>query len=356
MIRKNKNPRLIFLDFTRVLAFLLIVIHHFAFHLESNHFTKIKELFFFRLSLGDIGVSLFIFLSGLTLTISSLKNKNWSIISFYKKRAIRIYPLYWLIYSSFLVYYLNKNYLSQNISVIAIVLAFLGLDGYLSCFFKFHNWYLVGEWFLGFIIILYIIYPLLFKLFTKRRIIFIISNIIVFYLSAQYLTPLIPNSIRLIPVRLMEFSFGMYFSAIILRTKKINYFLILIIALSIFTFLTLLKFASIFALIIRLISIDIITILLAFYLFSFVRNNFLSKIIIFFSNISYSVFLVHKIVLMRYLYNVRIHREIYSFGFKFDSVYFYVAEASLLIFLVATFFYLLEKLLMKYIFKIKYLL
>lgn len=119
-----------------------------------------------RVYLADIGVSLFFMLSGASLMLTYKKGNLWS---YFKKRFLSIFPMLWLAYlvafSYDFMYW--KGMTGQNI--LYWIFSFLGLDGYLAVlglipgdFFK------VGEWFTGCILILYLIFPLLHFCLEKK--------------------------------------------------------------------------------------------------------------------------------------------------------------------------------------------
>jgi len=64
----------------------------FQYFLEYNSIFKAAIQSF--LSLGILGVNIFIIASGLGLSISA-NNKKLSLLGFFKKRLFRIYPHYW---------------------------------------------------------------------------------------------------------------------------------------------------------------------------------------------------------------------------------------------------------------------
>lgn len=77
---------------------------------------------------------------------------------YYKKRFLAIFPLFWLAYLfAFLEHFYHSKSM-PNVPKITFLLTVIGMDGYLYDYVK--NFYMIGEWFLGAIIILYILFPL----------------------------------------------------------------------------------------------------------------------------------------------------------------------------------------------------
>ncbi len=160
------TKRALFLDIIRIFACLCIVVIHFnaavsgygtygAFYYPNS----LTPNLYFDAYLGDIGVSLFFMVSGASLMIS---NENTPLGVFYRKRFFNIYPTFWIAFSvaflcSFLIFKgctLSRLYL--------LIFSVLGLDGYFSVLGLIDgSFYQVGEWFLGCIILLYLVWPLL---------------------------------------------------------------------------------------------------------------------------------------------------------------------------------------------------
>jgi peptidoglycan/LPS O-acetylase OafA/YrhL len=101
----SKN-RVLEIDILRSVAILLIVLYHvpslyiFETSPNSSIFLNFAEL------IGFIGISLFFFISGFSLYLSNktIRNRR-DVLRFYKKRALRIYPLYWVFVGVILISY-----------------------------------------------------------------------------------------------------------------------------------------------------------------------------------------------------------------------------------------------------------
>src|SRR5512133_2664475 len=96
---KNK---IIAFDFLRALAIIMIIPAHLSNFLFSTY-SKLM-LYAFDPYFANMGLGLFIFMSGYLLyynnhSINSLEN----VFDFYKKRLLRIYPLYWAALAVFLM-------------------------------------------------------------------------------------------------------------------------------------------------------------------------------------------------------------------------------------------------------------
>ncbi|MCR5487201.1 MAG: acyltransferase [Lachnospiraceae bacterium] len=122
---------------------------------------------------GGSFVSMFFMLSGAALyynwrdRLKKIRGKG-GLLDFYWKRWLTIFPMFYVAW--FIMYVINSRKLgtwywagSRRI----MWMTALGMDGY----FMHHglNYYCLGEWFLGAIIILYLLYPLMQFLFLHAR-------------------------------------------------------------------------------------------------------------------------------------------------------------------------------------------
>lgn len=118
---------------------------------------------------GDNGVDIFIFLSALGLSYSMSKNGN--VVEFYKRRLLRIFPTYW---ASITIIFL---------AVIIIIKFFKAPDGYLpyphNLWEAFTAYTTIGywihealwyDWYIPAIVLLYLLFPLLFKVLQKSKV------------------------------------------------------------------------------------------------------------------------------------------------------------------------------------------
>ena len=155
-INKRMKIRINGIDFARVCCTLGIINFHFFGHSHS----KLKHLFLksANSTYGFMFVTTFFAISGAVLyynyhNVTSLK-------TFYYKRWKSIFPSYYLCFLYFFmknVFYLHKLFFRSHWSY--LIFTILGMDGYFS--YKYKTYHLIGEWFLGAIILIYIINPLL---------------------------------------------------------------------------------------------------------------------------------------------------------------------------------------------------
>lgn len=238
------KKRIYSLDVIRAFATFLIFTFHFNMGTNDNIRQIYNTSYFFRnIDLGSLGVSIFFILSGCSLLYND--HENFSITKYYKKRFLSIFPLFYMAY--LLCRFIHGVFVPHsyaNIPLKYLILTLLGMDGFLS--YKYPTFYITGEWFLGCIIILYLIYPLLRMLIKKIPIISFIGFLIIHILVNAFYCFEIPQIWNPL-VRISEFVFGMYFAQFVLpvfdsyknnHKNNVLYF-ILIILTGVFAFILL---------------------------------------------------------------------------------------------------------------------
>lgn len=180
---KEYKKRIYALDFIRAICALGIVVYHFSCSLTGD---LCRPLYMF--SCGNWGYSIvtaFFIVSGASIYFSNpcLQNKA-DIIVFYKKRIKSIFPLFYIV---FIPLYIFKAIVHHNLfykgNPCGLLLSFLGVDGYFN--YKFITYYQVGEWFLGAIILIYLLYPIILFL-VKRNAFLTLLGCIVLYIFVVY--------------------------------------------------------------------------------------------------------------------------------------------------------------------------
>lgn len=170
----NKSERIIGIDIIRLMACLFVCIVHFnasvcgwcnGVFLNPNSIVP-NYLLGNRVYLGTLGVSLFFLISGASLTLST--KPSGKVIGFYRKQILNIYPQFWIAFAAatFFDFFLNKGMNYQKGA--NIIISFSGLDGYLNSL-SLVPWefYKVGEWFLGCIILIYMVFPFVLRFLDR---------------------------------------------------------------------------------------------------------------------------------------------------------------------------------------------
>lgn len=101
-IKASKKKTLVLIQLLRGIASLLVVLMHITVNYEDNS----GHVFLFNIfKFGGSGVDIFFVLSGFIITYSNLQylEKPSSTGTFLKRRFVRIFPIYWLIITVFLL-------------------------------------------------------------------------------------------------------------------------------------------------------------------------------------------------------------------------------------------------------------
>lgn len=171
------KPRIAGYDLIRVLACFFVIVVHFNAALcnyQNGIFLYSNEIFpnfYFRekIYLGTLGVVLFFILSGASLTLST--KQNTGAFCFYSKRILSVYPAFWIAFltATFVDFLYNKGMAVAN--PWGLLSSITCMDGY------FHQlglisseYYKLGEWFLGCIILLYLLFPIIYAALNRAPI------------------------------------------------------------------------------------------------------------------------------------------------------------------------------------------
>lgn len=154
------------LDLCKCLSALLILLYHFGVErltagFSSPSFAAAPQ--FARWI--EIACDLFFLTSGFSLWLGW--GEGGKLSAYAKKRALAIYPMFWMGFFALFFYgeILHGN--NREIPRWRLLFSVLGLDGYLSQWTL--TFYKIGEWFLGCLILLYGVFPLLAWLMHRPR-------------------------------------------------------------------------------------------------------------------------------------------------------------------------------------------
>ena len=159
------------LDVLRVLAMLFVITYHFGCEYAAAGL-PFFNLFYLtpNYDFGNIAVTIFIALSG------GLLYKKYGAVQeikpFYLKRAKAIYPPFWIL-SLYIPLSIIRHLITDGNaffmgSPLTLLLTVVGFDGYLKLF-GVSTYAFCGDWFVGAIVLLYLLYPLLAKCYKKTH-------------------------------------------------------------------------------------------------------------------------------------------------------------------------------------------
>lgn len=286
-----KKERLFYLDFIRAIAAVSIVLTHFnaVFMFAGMPEKAVITTTVSNIYIGSWGVSLFFIISGAALMY--VYEEKCDLKIFYKKRFLSLYPMFWIAYSAAFLYlfYVNKG-VNNGAPKINILLSAIGFDGYLAE--NVPTFYILGEWFLGCIILIYIIFPLLRKLVNEYPVQTALGIAVIYIICiAFYNIPF--NQAKFVPTRLPEIAAGMYFVKYRAKVKGPH----ALAALAVLAANGILKPAWNESL--QTTYVGLASFILLVYLSYFMKFCVIEKICGIISKYSYAVFLVHHIVILR---------------------------------------------------------
>ncbi|MBQ4541857.1 MAG: acyltransferase [Clostridia bacterium] len=206
MKKENINS----INFIKAICALGIIISHFFTYLGDSTF---KHFYLFACGdLGSVCAQIFFMVSGAVLFYNYEKNLKVNI--YYKKRWKSIFPMFYIAYISVEISRIIEAKSFYRNGFFPYIFTILGMDGYLSQTTK--TYYILGEWFLGMIIILYLIFPIILKRFKKDDISFLLFSVILYVL---FLNNGVVNPVPMWSITscLISFVFGMY----VIKNRKI---------------------------------------------------------------------------------------------------------------------------------------
>lgn len=204
-----KAPRLFAPDAVRVFATLCILLFHFNYLTASlSAAPAVGFLTYANGSMGHIGVSLFFILSGYTLFLRW--DGRMQLRPYFLSRIRSVLPMYWIGYLVLFVYTdILHGAFPRDIPKSRLVLTFLGMDGYLAAVVP--TFYKIGEWFVGCILLLYAVFPLLLKAIDAHPRILLGAVCVLFAAWVLWDVSFVPIEHSFI-TRIPEFLIGMYFA------------------------------------------------------------------------------------------------------------------------------------------------
>lgn len=216
--RKNFD----WIDTIRVAATFIVIFFHYVYNFPENpNLHGISYKFFW--GIADIGIPAFFGISGY-LVVNSLEYSK-SVLDFYRKKFIRVVLPFTASYivvilMLLLLLQVNPQILTllnpkhQHLETASVIGGLLPFDINMLIFFDVPHYFIVGEWFIGTIVLMYLISPLVYKLLKFNIPITMIALVCIAAATSNALTDL-ENQRRIYAVatfflvRLPEFATGM---------------------------------------------------------------------------------------------------------------------------------------------------
>lgn len=290
---EKKRERLFGLDLIRAVSVLIIAFYHFNL-LVMRH--TIQEnvnlpLKFANGDFGQLGVILFFIISGASLGI--VYGEKIRIKEYLKKRWVNIYPLFYIMYSACFVYlyWKNKGFNFREAKPAAFILTILGLDGYTNSIVS--NYYILGTWFLGCIVLLYLCFPILNYMIKKwPKVIFVL--LLAFYIFVVQTYSMRLKSECNFIVRIFDFSLGIFYVHLLYnKRKKFGLFSVIVAAaISLIIFFVALPINRPY----KITVLGVCVFIVLMYAAEYIKGEKIIKLVNKLSSFSFPVFLCHLFV------------------------------------------------------------
>ena len=299
---EKRSDRFFELDLIRCVAMLCIFLFHFGISVRTNGIIYEHSPYSVgrNIILGQQGVSLFFILSGCTSVLSyeSILDKSpgepgRNILSYYAKRLLGILPLYWCVY---FVAFLLLRAPSGDVWSFRYLFTLTGVDGYLLMR-GVSTPYLIGEWFIGTILILYFLFPLFYYCISKYPKIMAASLAVFFVLFNAFYPFSWDREIEAL-TRIPEFCFGIYYIKYVREKHKWGKGLISLIVLTV-CLLVPFHFHSMYAIAIQGISSFMVLAWAGKY-WSITEAHFVKgsqRIVTALAGVAYGIFLTHHFLM-----------------------------------------------------------
>lgn len=168
-----------FIDVVRLVSMLGIVYYHMLMSLYLCGIRQLESIKFLfqtpNTHIATVGVGLFFMISGAGLMLSSSKVEHLNLKSYYFKRFTRVIIPFYLVYLIYLFSFMALTHqgfdavYNNNANPLTIVFTLLGMDAYVSSFGIPTFSLGIGEWFLGALVMMYIIFPFLRYIIRKNK-------------------------------------------------------------------------------------------------------------------------------------------------------------------------------------------
>lgn len=205
------------LDVIRLAALLPVLCYHFCIEAARLGFAVPDALI--GRSMADwveVGLAWFFLLSGAALCLQWQGRFRWR--PYLAGRAAAMYPAFWL---GFAVLFFYGEVLHGNNAQIPrwrVLFSVVGLDGYLAPVTL--TFYKIGEWFLGVILLLYLLFPLLlWCMGSVRRRCILLGSMVVLQLVWPFVCPASLEAGHTVLGRLPAFALGVWFGTLLARDR-----------------------------------------------------------------------------------------------------------------------------------------
>lgn len=191
MEERSSTSRIQELDVLRVVAMLFVITYHFGCEYSAQGIPFFNILFqTSNYDFGNIAVTIFIALSGGLLYKKYKSVSCGDLKAFYVKRVKAIYPPFWIL-SLYIPLTMLRHLLTDgNVFFMGnptkLLLTVIGFDGYVKMY-GVETYAFCGDWFVGAIVLLYLLYPLLAAAYRRHPAILLLAATAAY--AMQFLIP-----------------------------------------------------------------------------------------------------------------------------------------------------------------------
>ena len=230
-----------FMNLLRVLSMFTIVFYHMLITLYIYGIRQLESISFFfenkNMHIAKIGVCLFFMLSGCGLMLGAKdSNKHFSIKDFYIKRFKKILIPFYVVYVCYFTFLvithhilLSNPFEGKELKPYSFIFSLLGMDAYLENFGIPTCSLGIGEWFLGCLMLIYIVYPILRACMLKNKYITILIATIYYVLMNVFYSnipifknvPMYTNA----AIKIYDFILGMFLVLVLESIPKFIYYI-----------------------------------------------------------------------------------------------------------------------------------
>ncbi|MCT4702069.1 acyltransferase [Enterobacteriaceae bacterium H20N1] len=220
-----------FFDILRIVSVLFVIASHYGYMFDNSP-TMTFPREYLTSGIGRLGVSFFFMISG---ALACLSLQKYATREYYVRRIYSVLVPYNIVYFAMAVLFLvlgayfsypgdplREIFIFNNRSLTELLPSLFGFDHYLHGVYGLNTLYFTGEWFIGCIIVLYALSPLIYYAMTRHPLLTMAASIIITLLAYN---KSIPNPYWSAQVRISDFTFGMLF--IHLQSQIIRYIRIL---------------------------------------------------------------------------------------------------------------------------------
>lgn len=297
-----------FMNILRVLSMCAIVFYHMLITLYIYGIRQIDSIRFLfenaNMHIAKIGVCLFFMLSGCGLMLSH--RSSFNLKDFYIKRFFKILLPFYIVYAFYFLFLLATGQISmynsfagKNLKPYSFIFTLLGMDAYLDSFGIPTCSLGIGEWFLGCLILIYVLYPLLRWAMNKNKYITLLLftvyyGLIIYFYSRIPLFNGVPMYTNLC-IKIYDFVLGMFLSFFL--EKRYKWEAPVGLAIILIFIICPVQLPGIDSFLIPIQSLNIFLIFKAIDgLFS--KTDKLMKVVNILAGISYEYFLIHHVVIL----------------------------------------------------------